>query len=106
MYGFLARLTDSSRSARDRYLWDVCEVCDSAQETVGGVMAPDPDTPQARGDAAATLPVGGPGTGRAGLDQRRILGAAVQFIDEHGLRALTMQRLGAYLGVEGMAIYR
>ena len=69
-------------------------------------MTQDPDTPQARGDTAATLPTGGPGTGRAGLDQRRILGAAVQFIDENGLRALTMKRLGAYLGVEGMALYR
>ena len=69
-------------------------------------MTQDPDTPQARGDAAAALPTGGPGSGRAGLDQRRILGAAVQFIDENGLRALTMQRLGRYLGVEGMALYR
>lgn len=66
----------------------------------------DPDTPQARGDAAAVTPAGGPGSGRSGLDQRRILGAAVRFIDEHGLRMLTMQRLGAYLGVEGMALYR
>src|SRR3982750_1388615 len=45
-------------------------------------------------------------TGRAGLDQRRIVDAAVAFIDEHGLRKLTMQRLGAYLGVEAMALYR
>jgi AcrR family transcriptional regulator len=66
----------------------------------------DPDTPQARGEVAAVNPAGGPGSGRAGLDQRRILGAAVQFIDEYGLRELTMRRLGAYLGVEGMALYR
>jgi hypothetical protein len=66
----------------------------------------DPDTPQARGDAAAVTSAGGPSTGRSGLDQRRILGAAVQFIDENGLRMLTMQRLGAYLGVEAMALYR
>ena len=66
----------------------------------------DPDTPQARGDVAAVTPAGAPGSGRSGLDQRRILGAAVRFIDEHGLRMLTMQRLGAYLGVEGMALYR
>lgn len=69
-------------------------------------MVEDPDTPQARGQKAAAIPAGSPTTGRAGLDQRRILGAAVQFIDENGLRALTMQRLGAYLGVEGMALYR
>ncbi len=69
-------------------------------------MVEDPDTPQARGERAAAIPAGRPTTGRAGLDQRRILGAAVQFIDENGLRALTMQRLGTYLGVEGMALYR
>jgi AcrR family transcriptional regulator len=66
----------------------------------------DPDTREARGDAAAVTPAGAPGTGRGGLDQRRILGAAVEFIDERGLRDLTMRRLGAYLGVEGMALYR
>jgi AcrR family transcriptional regulator len=64
------------------------------------------DTPEARGGSAAVLPAGGPGSGRGGLDQRRILGAAVQFIDEYGLRELTMRRLGSYLGVEGMALYR
>jgi AcrR family transcriptional regulator len=65
----------------------------------------DPDTPQARGGAAA-VPIGRPGSGRGGLDAQRIIGAAVRFIDEHGLRTLTMQRLGAYLGVDGMALYR
>jgi AcrR family transcriptional regulator len=43
---------------------------------------------------------------RPGLDQQRIVTAAVRFIDEHGLRELTMRRLGGYLGVEGMALYR
>jgi AcrR family transcriptional regulator len=42
----------------------------------------------------------------SGLDQQRIVQAAVRFIDERGLRELTMRRLGAYLGVEGMALYR
>jgi AcrR family transcriptional regulator len=41
-----------------------------------------------------------------GLDRRRILRAAIGFIDEHGLHALTMRRLGAFLGVEAMALYR
>ncbi|MGW4948485.1 TetR/AcrR family transcriptional regulator C-terminal domain-containing protein [Actinoplanes sp. NPDC004185] len=41
-----------------------------------------------------------------GLDQQRIVQAAVRFIDERGLRELTMRRLGAFLGVEGMALYR
>ncbi len=44
--------------------------------------------------------------GDNGLDEQRIVAAAVRFIDEHGLRELTMRRLGAYLGVEGMALYR
>jgi AcrR family transcriptional regulator len=43
---------------------------------------------------------------RGPLDQRRILGSAVEFIDAHGLRELTMRRLGAHLGVEAMALYR
>jgi len=42
----------------------------------------------------------------AGLDRDRILTAAIAFIDEHGLSALTMRRLGATLGVEAMALYR
>lgn len=58
----------------------------------------DAATPEARG--------GAPGSGRGGLDAERIIAAAVRYIDEHGLRMLTMQRLGAYLGVEGMALYR
>ena len=32
--------------------------------------------------------------------------AAIRYIDEHGVRDLTMRRLGGYLGVEGMALYR
>lgn len=43
---------------------------------------------------------------RAALDQPRIVEAAIRYIDEHGLRDLTMRRLGGYLGVEGMALYR
>ncbi len=67
--------------------------------------APDPDAPKARAGAAAVLPTAEPGAGRGTLDRRRILGAAVALIDEHGLRYLTMRRLGAHLGVEGMALY-
>ena len=44
--------------------------------------------------------------GGKGLDRRRILRAAVEFIDEQGLHELTMRRLGAFLGVEAMALYR
>jgi AcrR family transcriptional regulator len=72
----------------------------------GEPAEPDPDSPEVRGRAAAVLPAGPPGSGRTALDRRRVLGAAVAFIDERGLEALTMRRLGAYLGVEAMALYR
>jgi AcrR family transcriptional regulator len=65
----------------------------------------DPDSPEGRGDAAAVMPAAEPGSGVARLDRRRILGAAIAMIDEDGLRSLTMRKLGAYLGVEGMALY-
>ena len=65
----------------------------------------DPDTPEARGAAAAVPLPGESGIGRGSLDRQRILGAAIGLIDEHGLRYLTMRRLGAHLGVEGMALY-
>jgi AcrR family transcriptional regulator len=66
----------------------------------------DPDSPAGRGGAAAVIPAATPGAGRAGLDRRRVLGAAIEFIDQQGLSALTMRRLGAHLGVEAMALYR
>ncbi len=65
----------------------------------------DPDSLEGRGGAAAVIPAAPAGSGPAGLDRRRILGAAVALIDEEGLRALTMRRLGEHLGVEAMAIY-
>lgn len=66
----------------------------------------DPDSPVGRGGVAPVTAAAAPGSGRSGLDRRRILGAAVEFIDERGLRALTMRRLGDRLGVEAMALYR
>lgn len=66
----------------------------------------DPDSPPGRGGAASVLPAAAAGSGRGGLDRRRVLGAAIELIDSHGLDALTMRRLGAHLGVEAMALYR
>jgi AcrR family transcriptional regulator len=63
------------------------------------------DSP-APGSVAVTCSADDIGSQRGGLDQRRILLAAVEFIDRQGLHALTMRRLGAFLGVEGMALYR
>ncbi|MBM9468037.1 TetR/AcrR family transcriptional regulator [Nakamurella leprariae] len=78
----------------------------AAEPAVGGADAPvDPDTPETRGSRAAVLPAAAPGTARNALDRRRILGAAVELIDQDGLRQLTMRRLGAHLGVEAMALY-
>lgn len=69
------------------------------------MQARDPDSPQARGGASTAIPAAPPGSGRVGLDRRRLLGAAVQLIDEEGVRALTMRRLGQRLGVEAMSLY-
>jgi AcrR family transcriptional regulator len=55
------------------------------------------------GDASAG---GGHRPPRGTLDERRIVQAAIEFIDQQGLHALTMRRLGAFLGVEAMALYR
>src|SRR5215213_3639031 len=43
--------------------------------------------------------------GRRSLDRRRILEAAVGFVDREGLEALSMRKLGAELGVEAMSLY-
>ena len=59
-------------------------------------------TPRSSGGAEVAAEGAG---GRRGIDQRRILVAAVEFIDECGLRALTMRALGARLGVEAMSLY-
>jgi len=40
-----------------------------------------------------------------GITRGRILAAAVDHADEHGLGALTMRRLGEVLGVEAMSLY-
>jgi AcrR family transcriptional regulator len=43
---------------------------------------------------------------RVSLSRERILSTALLSIDEEGLAALTMRRLGARLGVEAMSLYR
>lgn len=42
---------------------------------------------------------------RAGLTREAILAAALELADREGLKALSMRRLGAALGVEAMALY-
>jgi TetR/AcrR family tetracycline transcriptional repressor len=56
---------------------------------------------------------GGPGDDRdtdiphrQTLSRERIIVTAIAFVDENGLSALTMRRLGKELGVEAMSLYR
>lgn len=42
---------------------------------------------------------------RTGLSREKILDAAIDFVDEHGLAALSTRKLGAAMGVEGMTLY-
>src|SRR5215217_6386785 len=42
---------------------------------------------------------------RRPLSRRRILEAAVRFVDREGLDALSMRKLGSELGVEAMSLY-
>lgn len=42
---------------------------------------------------------------RTPLSRRRILQAALDYVDQHGLAALSMHKLGAELGVKGMSLY-
>ena len=42
---------------------------------------------------------------RPGLNRRRVLQAALEFVDEHGLDTLSMHKLGTRLGVRGMSLY-
>ena len=42
---------------------------------------------------------------RRPLNRRRILEAAVRYVDREGLEALSMRKLGADLGVEAMSLY-
>ena len=62
---------------------------------------PDPDSPEARRGPAAANRVGA----AAGLSRSRILDAAIELIDQTGLRGFTMRRLGTHVGVEAMAFY-
>jgi AcrR family transcriptional regulator len=46
------------------------------------------------------------GPSRPQLSKEMIVAAAVEMIDDEGLAGLSMRRLGARLGFEGMALYR
>ena len=57
--------------------------------------------PAARGPAGTTNH-GGP---RQRLTREKVLRAALEFVDANGLAALSMHKLGAELGVQGMSLY-
>ena len=42
---------------------------------------------------------------RTPLTRERVIGAALDFVDAHGVDALSMRKLGAVLGVEAMSLY-
>lgn len=43
---------------------------------------------------------------RSALSRPAVVASAIEFVDVHGLPALTMRRLGRELGVEAMSLYR
>jgi AcrR family transcriptional regulator len=57
-------------------------------------------------DAHREERTGPDGSSRRTLSRELIIETAVDFVDEHGLTALTMRRLGKQLGVEAMSLYR
>lgn len=69
-------------------------------------MSSNARSKRATGRAAAAPGTGSrKSSGRAPLDRKRIAEEALRIIDADGLGHLSMRRLGAELGVEGMAIY-
>jgi AcrR family transcriptional regulator len=63
-----------------------------------------------RASAAVAAAPGAPdgadqGTARPRLTRERVLRAALEFVDANGLAALSMHKLGAELGVQGMSLY-
>lgn len=53
----------------------------------------------------STAPSAAPATRRP-LSRRRVLQAALDFVDDHGLTDLTMRRLATQLGVEAASLYK
>lgn len=46
------------------------------------------------------------GPAREPLSRRRVLRAALDYVDQHGLDALSMHKLGAEVGVKAMSLYK
>src|SRR6266581_7030969 len=54
---------------------------------------------------AATATAGQRAAPRTPLSRQRVHRAALEFVDANGLAALSMHKLGAELGVQGMSLY-
>ncbi len=63
--------------------------------------------PAVAGGPAAAGPAdsAGHGAARPRLTREKVLRAALEFVDANGLAALSMHKLGAGLGVQGMSLY-
>ena len=72
------------------------------REKIVGKKVRDPAVAAAVAASAATPAA----TDRQALDRARVLAVAVDFVDEGGLRRLTMRSLARRLGVTAMALYR
>lgn len=67
---------------------------------------PQNGRPAAGGPAVAgSAETGDHGVARPRLTREKVLRAALDFVDANGLAALSMQKLGAELGVQGMSLY-
>ena len=62
-------------------------------------------TPETDDSSPLSTLTAGPGSRREPLARGRIIGAALRIMDEEGLEAVTMRRLGRDLGVEAMSLY-
>ena len=65
------------------------------------------DSGPAAGGPAVASSAGGSGhdAARPRLTREKVLRAALEFVDANGLAALSMHKLGAELGVQGMSLY-
>ncbi len=70
----------------------------------GSPMAGDPAV-AADPPAAGPADSAGHGATRPRLTRQKVLRAALEFVDANGLAALSMHKLGAELGVQGMSLY-
>jgi AcrR family transcriptional regulator len=71
---------------------------------IGTPMAGDPAVAGGPPVAAPADSVGH-GAARPRLTREKVLRAALEFVDANGLAALSMHKLGAELGVQGMSLY-